>query len=346
MKQLVLVTGGTGFVGSQCTLQLLNAGYAVRTTLRSLKRKQEVIEMLKRGDVTSIEDLSFVEANLTTDTGWNDAVRGCEYVLHAATPISLEIPKHEGEVIRPAVEGTLRVLRAARQSGVKRVVLTSSFAAIGYTAKPDGQPYTEIDWTNPNDKSLSAYVKSKALSERAAWDFMKEEGGTMELAAINPMAIFGPLLGTDLSSGHQILKQLLDGSMKAAPRIDLGIVDVRDVADLHIRAMTHPKAAGERFLALAGGLMSFHEIARLLRTNLGEDASKVTEKVMPDWLVRFASLFSVRAKQIVPMLGHIRNASNEKAKAVLGWTARSNEEAVLAAAKSIIQLGLNKVTHD
>lgn len=337
MKEQVLVTGGSGFVGSHCILQLLNAGYAVRTTVRSLGRKQSVIEMLKKGGASSLENLSFVEANLTSDTGWSEATKGCVYVLHVATPISLEIPKHEDEVIRPAVDGTIRVLRASKQNGVKRVVFTSSFAAIGYGNNPGERLFTEEDWSNLNDKSLSAYVKSKGLAERAAWDFMKNEGGSMELAVVNPMAIFGPLLGSELSSGHQILKQLLDGTMKACPKIDMGIVDVRDVADLHLRAMTHPKAAGQRFLALAGGVMSFHEIAMTLRHNLGEDASHVTTREIPDWLVRLSAPFNVKARQVVPMLGQVRNASNEKARTVLGWTARSNKEAVLAAARSIIQ---------
>ena len=337
MKELVLVTGGSGFVGGHCILQLLNAGYAVRTSIRSLSRKQDVIEMLRKGGANNLESLSFAEADLTGDNGWNEAVKGCVFVLHVATPISLEIPKHEDEVIRPAVDGTIRVLRASKRNGVKRVVFTSSFAAIGYGNFPGDRPFTEDDWSNPNDRSLSAYVRSKGLAERAAWDFMKNEGGPMELAVVNPMAIFGPLLGSQLSSGHQILKQLLDGTMKACPKIDLGIVDVRDVADLHLRVMTHPKAAGQRFLALAGGVMSFHQIAMTLRKHLGKEASKVTTWEVPDWLVRLSAPFSVKARQVVPMLGQVRNASNEKARTILGWTARSNEEAVLAAARSILQ---------
>lgn len=338
-KKLVLITGGTGLVSSHCILLLLESGYAVRTTVRSLSRKQEVLEMLQRGGGQTIENLSFIEADLTGDEGWSDAVQGCEYVLHVATPISLETPKHENEVIQPAVDGTLRVLRAAKKSEVKRVVLTSSFAAIGYGPNPEKRPWTEKDWTNPNNTALSAYVKSKSLAELAAWDFMKRDGGRMELTVINPMAIFGPTLGRRLSTGHQLIKQLMDGSMKILPRVDFGIVDVRDVADLHLRAMTHPKAAGERFLALAGGTMSFHEIAMTLRKRFGDHEKRVATKTVPDWLLRLAAPFSVKAKQVLPMLGQFRISSNEKARTVLGWNPRSNEEAVIAAGESLLHLG-------
>src|SRR6185369_12379353 len=180
------------------------------------------------------------EADLTKDTNWAKAVENCDYVLHVASPIFLKAPKHEDEMIIPAVEGTLRVLRAAREAGVKRVVLTSSFGAVGYSHMDDSKLITEEDWTDPNDKHLSAYLKSKTLAEKAAWDFIKNEGGNLELSVINPAAILGPSLGPDMSSGFELLKRVLDGSMKAIPRITLGIVDVQDVADLHIRAMTNP----------------------------------------------------------------------------------------------------------
>lgn len=343
MNELVLVTGGTGFVGSHCILKLLNAGYRVRTTVRSLDRQQEVLDMLKADDVISVAHLSFIEADLMQDENWDEAVRDCKYVLHVASPLTLAIPKHEDEMIRPAVDGTLRVLRAAKKGNVKRVVLTSSFAAIGYGLKPNGQPFTEENWTNLDDHSLSAYVKSKAMAERAAWDFMTQNGGPMELTAINPMAILGPLLGPDLSSGHVLLKGLLDGSIKAVPPIDFGIVDVRDVADLHLRAMVNPNANGQRFLALSGGVVTFHEVAMVLRQHLGENAKKVTTHVMPAWLVRVGALFNDKLNQVVPMMGQERLASNEKAKSLLGWSPRSHEEAVVAAGESLLRYGfINK----
>jgi len=338
-EKLVLVTGGTGFVGVHCILQLLQEGYKVRTTLRTLARKKEVLEMLRVGGIHSFDELEFIEADLSKDTNWDTAVEDCTYVLHVASPIFLKIPKHESEMILPAVEGTLRILNASKKAGVLRVVLTSSFGAVGYSHKNDGTLITEASWTDPADRHLSAYLRSKTLAERAAWDFMEKEGGELELAVINPAGIFGPSLGPDLSSGFELMKKMLDGSMKAIPNITLGIVDVRDVADLHIRAMTHPKAKGQRFLAVAGETLTLPQIGRLLRDRMGEAAQKVPTKTLPDWIVRIAALFSPLAKNIVPQLGRNKNASNEKAKTILGWKPRSNEEAILATAKSLIKFG-------
>ena len=342
MTETVLVTGGTGFVGVHCILQLLEKGYKVKTTMRNLKRKSEVLEMLKVGGITSFDNLEFIEADLTKDANWDEAVKGCDYVLHIASPIYLKVPKDEGEMINPAVDGTLRVLRAARNAGVKRVVMTSNFGAVGYSHSDTSKIITEESWTDPNEKGLSAYNKSKVMAERAAWDFISKEGGNLELSVVNPMGIFGPSLGPDLSSGFELLKRVLDGSMKAIPNITLGIVDVRDVADLHIRAMTNPAAKGQRFLALAGGILSLPEIAILLKNKLGDKAKNVSTKKLPDWIVHIAALFSSAAKNIVPQLGRYRNASNDKAKTILGWRPRSNEEAILATAESLFRFGLVK----
>jgi dihydroflavonol-4-reductase len=232
------------------------------------------------------------------------------------------------------------VLKASRNAGVQRVVITSSFGAVGYSHRDAGQLITEADWTNPRDKHLSAYLKSKTLAEKAAWDFIEKEGGGLELAVINPVAIFGPSLGTDLSSGAEILKRLLNGSMKGIPNITMGIVDVRDVADLHIRAMLDPKARGQRFLALAGEIVSLPQVALLLKDKMGDAAKNVSTKTLPDWVVRIAALFSPMAKNIVPQLGRNKKASNQKARTILDWSPRSNEEAILAAARSLVQFGL------
>jgi nucleoside-diphosphate-sugar epimerase len=213
LNKKVLVTGGTGFLGAHCVLQLLEKGYSVTTTLRSLKRKEEVLEMLRSGDILSFENLSFIETDLTKDANWDEAAKNCDYVLHVASPIGLSIPKDENEMIRPAVDGTLRVLKAAKKAGVKRVVMTSNFGAVGYSHKDTTKIITEECWTDPNEKGLSAYNRSKVLAERAAWDFMQKEGGDLELSVINPMGIFGPSLGPDLSSGFELLKKMLDGSM-------------------------------------------------------------------------------------------------------------------------------------
>ncbi len=336
-SKTVLVTGGSGFVGSHTILQLLQQGYKVRTTLRSLARKQEVMDMMKTGGITDFSSLTFYETDLLKNDNWNEAAAGCDYVLHVASPIFLRLPKDEDEMIRPAVEGTLRVLKAARNAGVKRVVMTSNFGAVGYSHRNSSMPITEESWTNPNEKGLSTYNKSKVLAERAAWDFMQREGGKLELTVINPMGIFGPALNAVLSSGFGLLLNVLNGKMKSIPDIRLGIVDVRDVADLHIRAMLHPQAAGQRFLALAGGTMSLLEISRFLKKEMPEVAKHASLKPMPTWLVRVASLFNPQAKAILPLVGINRNASNEKAKTWLDWQPRSNEDAILATVESIVK---------
>lgn len=338
-KETVLVTGGSGFVATHCIVQLLSKDYHVKTTLRSLKKKDEVIETLKVAGITEFEKLSFIEADLTSDLNWDNAVANCLYVLHVASPIYLRAPKNEDEMIRPAVDGTLRVLRAARNAGVKRVVMTSNFGAVGYSHTDTKTVITEECWTNPNEKGLSIYNKSKVLAERAAWDFMKKEGGELELAVINPMGIFGPSYGPVLSSGFELLKRVLDGSMKRIPNITLGIVDVRDVADLHLRAMTNPAAKGQRFLALAGGILSLPEIALMLKSKMPAVAKNASTRRAPDWIIKIAALFNPTAKNIVPMLSRYREASNEKAKRLLGWQPRSNEEAILASAQSLVKFG-------
>jgi nucleoside-diphosphate-sugar epimerase len=336
---LVLVTGGTGFVGIHCILQLLEKGYWVRTTIRSISRKEEVIDMLKNGGLTSFENLSFIETDLSSDYNWDKAAENCEYILHVASPISLTLPKTEDETIKPATQGTLRVLNAAKAAGVKRVVITSSFAAVGYSHN-DGSLITERDWTNPDDKHLSAYLKSKVLAERAAWDFIKTQGRGLELAVINPMAIFGPLLSNKLSSGHDLLNRMFDGSMKAIPQITLGIVDVRDVADLHIRAMVDKSASGHRFLALSGGTLSLPEIALFIKQKMG--IKNIVTRVAPNWLVRLIALYNPAARNIVPQLGRRKNASSEKAQTILNWKPRSNEEAVTSAIESMLRFDVIK----
>ncbi|HVF15644.1 MAG TPA: NAD-dependent epimerase/dehydratase family protein, partial [Steroidobacteraceae bacterium] len=279
---------------------------------------------------------------LEKDAGWSDAVADCEYVLHVASPVPTAAPKHDDDIIVPARDGTLRVLRAARDANVRRVVLTSSFAAVGYGHPPRTTAFDESSWTNLEVPGLNAYVKSKTIAERAAWDFVASTDRAFELTAINPVGVFGPVLGPDFSASIELIRSMMKGAMPGVPKLHFGAVDVRDVADLHVRAMTDPRANGERFLATAGDFISMLEIAKILKANLGSAASKVPARELPNGLVRFAALFSGAAKQAVPELGKWKNASSEKARRVLGWLPRSNEESIVAAAKSLINLGLIK----
>lgn len=240
----------------------------------------------------------------------------------------------------PARDGALRVLRAARDAGVKRVVLSSSFAAIGYGQPPRNLPFTEEDWTDPRGEDVRAYVKSKTLAERAAWDFIAKAGGALELSVVNPVGVFGPVLGPDYSTSILLVQRLLDGAVPGCPRLYFGAVDVRDVADLHIRCMTDPAAKGERFLAVAGEFLSVVQIARVLKRRLGAAGRRVPTIELPDFLVRLAAMRDPAVQQILPELGKRKNAIGEKARRLLGWQPRSNEECLIATAESLMRLGL------
>jgi dihydroflavonol-4-reductase len=339
--KLVLVTGGSGFIAVHCMVKLLQQGYAVRATLRSLSRENEVKGMLRNGGITSFDNLSFIEANLSDDKNWDEAVKDCEYVLHVASPTPIINYKHEDEMINPAKDGVLRVLKAARDAGVKRVVLTSAYGAVGMGHKNRTTPFTEKDWS-----ILSAgthpYQKSKTIAEKAAWDFIKNEGGKPELSTVNPVAVMGPVLGTDYSHSNQILRRMLEGELSACPKIDSCYVDARDVADLHLLAMTHPKANGERFLASSGNALSMLDVAKILKRRLGEDAKKVPTKEVPNWIIKVSAFFKPSLKMIATFLGKYAQVSSEKAQKLLGWSPGTNEEAIIATAESMLRLGLIK----
>jgi nucleoside-diphosphate-sugar epimerase len=337
----ILVTGGSGFIAGHCLLQALAAGHRVRTTVRSLSREAEIRARLQAAGCRQLDALSFVAADLGRDEGWAEAVAGCEHVLHTASPFPEGVPRHEDELIVPAREGTLRVLRAARGAGVRRVVVTSSFAAVGYGHAPRRKPFDETDWTNTAGPGLTAYVKSKTLAERAAWDFVTREGG-LELAVVNPVLVLGPVLAGDYAASIVLVRRLLEGSVPGCPRLQMGVVDVRDVADLHLRAMTAPAAAGQRFLAVAGPFVTVRDIALVLRRRLGAAARRVPTRQLPDWLVRLAALADPGVRQIVPELGKSKDATGEKARRLLDWSPRSPEEAIVAAAESLLRLGLVK----
>ncbi|MDU5336815.1 NAD-dependent epimerase/dehydratase family protein [Enterococcus sp.] len=341
MTEKVLVTGGTGFLGMQMLLQLLNKGYDVRTTVRSLKSKDKVVNTLRENGVTKFDQLSFIEADLSRDDNWDEAMEDRDYVLSVASPVFFEIPKDEAEVIRPAIEGIVRILKAAKRTKVKRVVMTSNFGAVGFTNQDWQSVTTENDWTDENAKGLSAYEKSKLLAEKAAWKFIETEGKGLEFATVNPVAIFGPSLDSHVSGSFDLLKGIASGSMKVIPNIQLNVVDVRDVVDLHIRAMITPEAAGQRFIATTDGMISMPEIAELLRKERPQLAEKISKRTMPNWILKGASHFNATAREGQFMAEMNRNVSNAKAREVLGWTPiGTKEEAVLAAVDSLIKYNL------
>lgn len=341
----VLVTGGSGFIGGHAIARLLAQGHVVHASVRELQREPVVRAMLSAAGIDADERLRFFAADLTADAGWADAVRGCDFVLHLASPFPAGIPKHEDELIVPAREGALRVLRVARDAGVRRVVLTSSFAAVGYGHAEQQAAFDETTWTNLEGNDVSAYAKSKTLAERAAWDFIEREGGALELAVVNPVGVFGPVMGADYATSILLVQKLMNGALPGSPNLRFGVVDVRDVVDLHLRAMLDPAANGERFLAVAGDFMLVREIAHVLKQRIGDAARRVPSRQLPNWMVRLAALADPTVRQIVPELGKYKNATSTKARRMLGWSPRTNEDALVATAESLLRLGLLKTAH-
>ncbi|MEU6541046.1 NAD-dependent epimerase/dehydratase family protein [Streptomyces sp. NPDC047000] len=321
----VLVTGGSGYLATHLIAALLRDGRRVRTTVRSTAREAFLRAAVRRGGADDA-GLEVVAADLMSDDGWATAVADCAEVHHVATPFPVAQPADPDELIVPAREGTLRVLRAARDAGARRVVLTSSFAAIGYTPKPDtdaGSGFTEDDWTDPDTPGLAPYPRSKTIAERAAWDLMERDGGDTELVVVNPTFILGPTLTSELRSSVTLLRMMLEGTMEAVPRQRFGLVDVRDVADAHLRAMAVPEAAGGRFLAVGdGGTLSFLELADLLRELLGPLAARVPVKEAPG---------DEPARLVI---------RNDRAREVLGWRPRPVGTTVMDTVDSMRELGL------
>ncbi|MEP7098945.1 MAG: NAD-dependent epimerase/dehydratase family protein, partial [Burkholderiales bacterium] len=321
MAASVLVSGGSGYIAGFLIRQLVAEGWTVHTTVRSLEKESAVRRLIAADD----SRLKFFAADLNADAGWAEAMAGCSHVAHVASPLPTGVPKDADELIVPARDGVLRALRAARAAGVKRFVMTSSVAAIAYGRGRGVHHFTEADWTSLASPGLSPYVQSKTVAERAARDWVAKEGGGIEFCTINPSVVFGPVWSADYSASVSIVQRLLDGSMRACPNFGSGVVDVRDVADLHVRALNAPNMADERFIA-SGRFMMFREIANVLRTELGAQASKVTTRDVADWLVRIAALFNPEARSIVRELGSIRNFDASHAKAVLGWATRPVEQ--------------------
>jgi nucleoside-diphosphate-sugar epimerase len=329
----VLVTGGSGFLGGWCVVELLRRGYSVRTTVRDLAREAEVRARIAP-EVEAGDRLTVLAADLRDDAGWDAAASGCDYVLHVASPFPPTQPKDPDELIVPAREGTLRVLKASLDAGVERVVVTSSVAAVRGGVDSSAEPLTEADWTDPDDPELTPYTRSKTIAELAAWDFVKERGEERKLAVVNPGAILGPVLSDDRSFSLELVERLLKG-MPGAPRIGFSVVDVRDVADLQIRAMTAAEAGGERYIAVAQ-FQWMAEIAAVLRERLGPAAAKVPKRAVPNLVVRAMGIFDPGIRTVAGQLGQKVELSSRKAGMTLGWSPRPVEETIVDCAQSLV----------
>jgi dihydroflavonol-4-reductase len=334
----VLVTGGSGYLGGWCTAGLLERGYEVRTTVRDLAREQQVRDSLA-SQVDPGERLTVLAADLTRDDGWADAVAGCDYVLHVASPFPPKQPKDPDELIVPAREGTRRVVGAALDAGVRRVVVTSSIAAIrSAPQRAAKRALDERDWTDPDASGLTPYVRSKTIAERAAWELAEARGAKDRLAVVNPGAIIGPVLNDDLSYSLETVRRMLDG-MPGVPRLGFSLVDVRDVAELELAAMTSPAAGGERLIGVTEFLW-MSEIGKILRERLGPAASKVPTRTVPNLVVRAMALFDPAIRSVVSGLGKRAELSSEKASRTLGWSPRPIEDTITDTAESLIRHGV------
>ena len=332
----VLVTGATGYIGLHCVHQLLNEGYAVNGTLRSPSRKQEIIDALEKAN-TSTENLNLFVLDLTSDEGWDESMKGCDYVLHVASPLSIG-KTVEDFFIKPAVGGVNRAMHYAKKHQVKKVVLTSSVAAV-FDSLDEKKYYDENDWSDPDNPNISNYAKSKTLAEKAAWEFLKEEGNPFDFAVINPALVIGPSLSGDLGVSNSAIEMVVTGKMPLAIPIQFGFVDVRDVATAHILAMQTDASNGERF-ALAERDLWYKDIAKILKDNGFDKAPKIA---VPVWVAKILGNFNKQLKVASPFLGRVRSVVKAtKAKDILGWKPRSSEESIIEIANQIKEMGLIK----
>jgi dihydroflavonol-4-reductase len=336
MTGTAFVSGGSGYIAGFIVRDLLTAGWAVHTTLRSLAREADLRALLAAQGV-EVSALRCFAADLLDDAGWADALAGCTHALHVASPLQTGVPRHADELIVPARDGALRVLRAARDAGVRRVVMTSSVAAIAYGHGTGRHLFTERDWTRLEAPNLSPYVQSKTLAERAAREWVAREGAGLELCTVNPALVLGPVCSRDHSASLSVIRKMLRGQLRGLPDIGFGVVDVRDVADLHLRALVAPGLAGERFIA-SGRFMKLAEIAAVLRHELGSAAARVPTRRIPDVVLRIGALFSPMLRTAAGELGTVREHSSAHAREVLGWQPRPEAETIVDAARSLLAL--------
>ena len=339
----VLVTGATGFIAQHCVVQLLNEGYCVRGTVRSIARGSKLKDSLAphvAEGAGALDRFDIVAADLTADDGWADAVTGCRYVLHVASPLPRTPPKHEDELIVPARDGALRVLEAAAEGGVERVVLTSSVAAVLY-GRDRSRTFDETDWSDIDARTIGAYEKSKTIAERAAWDFVASTAGDsgLELTTINPGLVLGPILDEDYGTSGEVIKKLFDRDFPACPDLNWAVVDVRDVAAAHIAAMTTPAAAGQRFICAIEN-HSLLDIARILDKHFSNQGFRIPTGKLPSFAMRLVALFDKTARLGLNDLDVRQNVDNSKIKEVLGWEPLDLEEMVVAMGESFIRYGV------